>query len=98
MAPKCMSGAPERAREREEPAAMPRLAVPEEDTPPGARMEVKHGDRGHIVTLSGDLDLDSAAELDAELAPVAERCRCLTLDLRRVRFLDSAGLQVILNL
>jgi anti-anti-sigma factor len=58
----------------------------------------RHGDRGCLVTLRGELDAASAGELQATLYPWAEHCRRMTLDLREVTFLDSAGLRAILDL
>ncbi|MGZ4125685.1 MAG: STAS domain-containing protein [Actinomycetota bacterium] len=49
-----------------------------------------------IVTVSGDLDLSTALELDRSLTGVQANGRPVVLDLRRVSFMDSSGLRVIL--
>jgi anti-anti-sigma factor len=48
-----------------------------------------------IVLLRGELDLPATAELEPELARLAEEpgLETLTLDLRSLDFLDSRGLQ-----
>ncbi len=49
-----------------------------------------------IIALDGELDLAGAAALEQELAlPEADSARAIVLDLRRVRFMDSSGLRVI---
>lgn len=46
-----------------------------------------------IVTLAGDLDLGTGAQLAAQLAPIEkERPATIAIDLRETRFIDSAGL------
>jgi anti-sigma B factor antagonist len=49
------------------------------------------------VTVSGELDLASASELDRSLSGVQNDGRTVVLDLRRVSFMDSSGLRVILS-
>ncbi|MGZ4109561.1 MAG: STAS domain-containing protein [Actinomycetota bacterium] len=49
-----------------------------------------------IVTVSGDLDLSTAPELDRSLTGVQANGRPVVLDLRRVSFMYSSGLRVIL--
>ena len=46
--------------------------------------------------LSGELDIAAAPELDHALRTAQERARLVTLDLRRLRFLDCRGLAVII--
>jgi anti-anti-sigma factor len=49
-----------------------------------------------IIELEGELDLAGAAALEQELAlPEADSARAIVLDLRRVQFMDSSGLRVI---
>jgi anti-anti-sigma factor len=46
----------------------------------------------------GELDLDTAHELEDELALTRdERCRRLVLDLRGLRFMDSTGLRLVIR-
>jgi anti-sigma B factor antagonist len=49
-----------------------------------------------MVAVSGDLDLSTAPELERSLAGVQTDGRAVVLDLRRVSFMDSSGLRVIL--
>jgi anti-sigma B factor antagonist len=55
-------------------------------------------DAGVVVHVAGDLDLLSAPELALHLDPHVRRgTGDVTVDLRRVTFLDSTGLAVLLN-
>ena len=64
-----------------------------------ARVDVRaSGDRVHF-TVSGDVDLSNAADIEAELtAAIRNRATGVTLDLGGVTYLDSAGLQVVFAL
>jgi anti-anti-sigma factor len=56
------------------------------------------GDQVHF-TLSGDVDLANASDIEAELtAAIPNRATAVTLDLSGVTYLDSAGLQVVFAL
>ena len=60
-------------------------------------MELDQHDDTVRVSLSGELDLSSALTLEEELRRIEDRRpRVLVLDLRRLRFLDSTGLRLIL--
>jgi anti-sigma B factor antagonist len=51
-----------------------------------------------IVSLSGELDSANAGALDASLAPLThERSAQLIFDLSGLRFMDSAGIAVLLG-
>jgi anti-sigma B factor antagonist len=50
-----------------------------------------------VVAVSGELDIDSALGLEADLAPVADAGRPLILDLAGLRFCDCAGLSLFLR-
>ena len=51
-----------------------------------------------IVTVSGDLDISNAATLERAVAPItAERPERLIFDLSGLRFMDSAGIAVLLD-
>jgi anti-sigma B factor antagonist len=68
-------------------AAVDELQVTIVEEPEGARIETR-----------GDLDLGGADALNAALAEVEERgLRRVTLDVSRLDFMDSTGLQVILD-
>jgi anti-sigma B factor antagonist len=50
------------------------------------------------LALSGELDIASAPELEAATLQLsADGARAMTLDLRRLEFMDLAGLRVILE-
>lgn len=60
-------------------------------------VELSHNDDAVCVRLSGELDISSALALEEELRRIEdERPRVLVLDLRRLKFLDSTGLRLIL--
>lgn len=51
----------------------------------------------HVV-LNGELDLSTIARLEQELTRVeGERPETIALDLRRLSFLDSSGLRVVVS-
>lgn len=64
-----------------------------------ARVSVRTaGDRVHF-TVSGDVDLANASNVEAELtAAIPNRATSVTLDLSDVTYLDSAGLQIVFAL
>jgi anti-sigma B factor antagonist len=49
------------------------------------------------VTLSGELDMASAAQLADALSDVPPDCVAVILDLSGLEFMDSTGLQTILS-
>lgn len=52
----------------------------------------------HTITVSGELDLASAPELEAELlAAEASDARTIMLDLGGMQFIDSTGLRLLLT-
>jgi anti-sigma B factor antagonist len=52
-------------------------------------------DPGAVVTVEGEIDIATAGKLDEALADAAERGGRITVDLSRVRFMDSAGVKVL---
>ena len=51
-----------------------------------------------VVIVSGELDISNAASLEATVAAVtAERPRRLIFDLSGLRFMDSAGIAVLIG-
>jgi anti-sigma B factor antagonist len=51
-----------------------------------------------IVTVSGDLDISNAARLEQAVASItAERAERLIFELSGLRFMDSAGIAVLLD-
>ena len=54
-------------------------------------------EEGHTLVLSGELDIATAPELDEAIAGVCENGEsAVVLDLSRLTFMDSTGLQAIL--
>jgi anti-anti-sigma factor len=53
-------------------------------------------DSGHTLVLSGELDMTPAAALQAVIVTCVQSKPGLTLDLRRLTFIDSTGLHLIL--
>ena len=50
------------------------------------------------IAVAGELDLSSALTFDEEMRRAEERCDgTLVLDLRRLRFMDSTGLRLIMS-
>src|SRR3954463_8924875 len=53
---------------------------------------------GIHVELTGELDISSASTVESRLIEIEQRePERLTLDLRRVNFIDSTGLSMIIN-
>jgi anti-sigma B factor antagonist len=53
---------------------------------------------GYVVELSGELDISSAASVESRLMELEKRAPGqLYLDLRKVSFIDSTGLSMIIN-
>jgi anti-anti-sigma factor len=49
----------------------------------------------HTLALTGELDLDSANKLEEEVREVCASGAGLVIDLRKVTFMDSTGLRVL---
>jgi anti-anti-sigma factor len=61
-------------------------------------VEVSETVRAWSVVVRGDIDMDTAAQLERVLDDViAKGALLVTLDLEQVDFLDSSGLRVILG-
>jgi anti-anti-sigma factor len=50
----------------------------------------------HTLALTGELDLDSANRLEGEVREVCASGTELVIDLRKVTFMDSTGLRVLI--
>jgi anti-anti-sigma factor len=65
------------------------------------KFEIEQEGEGEGVTLSltGELDMRTATELSERFARcLADGARVLTVDLRRVAFMDSSGLRLLIEL
>jgi anti-sigma B factor antagonist len=53
---------------------------------------------GYVVALTGELDISTASGVESRLFEIEQRVpQRLVLDLRRVSFIDSTGLSMIIN-
>jgi anti-anti-sigma factor len=59
-------------------------------------MERIGGDGGVVLTVQGEVDLATAGTLESRLVDACERNAAVTVDLRRVSFLDCVGLRLLL--
>jgi anti-anti-sigma factor len=65
---------------------------------PVLRIMQRTTDAGTVVlTLQGDIDIATVGTLTSRLADVCDAAGDVTVDLRRVRFLDCLGLRVLLE-
>ena len=62
------------------------------------RCEVRQGRASAVVEIAGELDLATVEEVDSALRSLANTKRAVTLDLRELRFIDSTGLRLILEI
>lgn len=79
---------------------MAELVGPPEDNPATTVLiDVRHDPTGaQIVTLSGELDSSNVAQLETKVASItAESSRPLIFDLSDLRFMDSAGIAVLIS-
>ena len=53
---------------------------------------------GGVLTLRGELDMASLPQLDAAVAAVRQNGNRVVVDLRGLRFLDSMGLEFLIQL
>jgi anti-anti-sigma factor len=60
------------------------------------RIEVSSSQARSVLTLLGELDLASAPALEQELEEVEDR-GCVVVDMRRLDFIDSTGLRVLIK-
>jgi anti-sigma B factor antagonist len=62
------------------------------------RCDVKEGRLSALVELSGELDLATVEAVRETLRSLMASKRSLTLDLRRLTFIDSTGLRLVLEI
>jgi anti-anti-sigma factor len=61
---------------------------------------IQSGRRGddHVIALEGDLEMANVAAIETELNTIeAGDCRQIVIDLRRLSFLDSMGIQALMS-
>jgi anti-sigma B factor antagonist len=68
---------------------------------PVARLEIGSGvglDGAIVITVSGELDMSNAERLSETIsATIADHPERLVFDLRNLRFMDSAGIAVLIR-
>jgi len=62
---------------------------------PAFEVRCERRDAAAVVTVSGELDLDSAEQLSEVLLSPEAQAATVILDLRKVTFIDSSGLSVV---
>jgi anti-anti-sigma factor len=74
------------------------VASPDANELSGLKIQRSTDAHGAVLTLAGELDLESAPELDRQIRAVeAENPGRLLIDLRGLQFMDSSGLAVIVR-
>ena len=62
------------------------------------QVEVRHNGAAAVVAVSGELDLASGPELEAELDQLTgPDLQLVVIDLRRLDFMDSTGLSILVR-
>jgi anti-sigma B factor antagonist len=62
------------------------------------RVEVRRDDGAAVIAVSGELDLASGPELEAELDQLrGPDTRLVVIDLRQLAFMDSTGLSILVR-
>jgi anti-sigma B factor antagonist len=69
-----------------------------EDRPEPFGCEIRQARASAVVEVAGELDLATVDMVRTALALLVERRRAITLDLRRLTFIDSTGLRLILEI
>ncbi|MCW3033364.1 MAG: anti-anti-sigma factor [Solirubrobacterales bacterium] len=65
--------------------------------PPALRIRSEAAAGGHVLTLSGELDLASAGVLDTAIAELCtDGAELITLEMGELEFMDSTGLRSVL--
>jgi len=62
------------------------------------RVETRNDGRTAVIAVAGELDLASGPELEAELERISgPETQLLVVDLRRLEFMDSTGLSILVR-
>jgi anti-anti-sigma factor len=51
-----------------------------------------------VLSLQGEIDLATSAQIKEAATAASDNCRCLVFDLTRVSFMDSAGLHLLVDM
>jgi anti-sigma B factor antagonist len=63
----------------------------------GLSVDVERLDGTVLIHVSGDLDVAAVPRLEQGLSEAEENAEAVIVDLRRLRFIDSAGLRCLLQ-
>ena len=74
------------------------MQVQQSETPCLRVLEYRAFDGGTVFAVEGDLDLGTVEQLRRPLTGICRRSDAVTVDLRRVGFLDCVGLRALLEL
>jgi anti-anti-sigma factor len=72
--------------------------VQPQDTPFVRVLEYRAFDGGTVLVVEGALDLGTVGNLERSLTGICRRADAVTVDLRRVGFLDCVGVRALLDL
>jgi anti-anti-sigma factor len=61
-------------------------------------LEYRAFDAGTVFAVEGELDLGTIGQLERALTGICRRAESVTVDLRRVGFIDCVGLRALLEL
>jgi len=61
------------------------------------QVEVRRAGPAAVITISGELDLASGPRLEEELTALDPDVSLVVIDLRRLEFMDSTGLSIIVR-
>lgn len=50
-----------------------------------------------IIAISGEVDMDSSPQLRDEIQRALKAAKCLKLDLKDVKYLDSSGIAILIQ-
>ncbi len=71
--------------------------MPTPDQAGTLELKVRSDDTAHVVTVSGELDLNTREQLDAVLAGLSKPPLIVVLDFSELTFVDSTGLKTLLT-
>lgn len=71
--------------------------MPIPDHPGTLRLDVESDDTAHVVTVAGELDLNTRDELAAVLDRLPKPPQIVALDFSELTFVDSTGLKTLLS-
>lgn len=61
------------------------------------QVEVRREGSASVIAVSGELDLASGPQLEEELSAIDPEVSLVVIDLRRLEFMDSTGLSIIVR-